>query len=61
MRPAEPWTDVVVVSENDVLGDGDDEELVRREHVGGLAPARVIRQASKCGSRPVSKGGFTCS
>ncbi|MHB8956711.1 MAG: putative Ig domain-containing protein [Pirellulaceae bacterium] len=34
--PVEAWTDAVIVSKNEILGDWDDEELVRLERTGGL-------------------------
>jgi hypothetical protein len=40
-----PWTDRVIVSENDVLGDWDDAELIRLEHTPSLDPSAHYDQS----------------
>ncbi|MFO7906867.1 MAG: CARDB domain-containing protein [Planctomycetota bacterium] len=35
--PDESWNDIVVLSSNDILGDGDDQQIASHSHSGGLA------------------------
>ncbi len=52
------WTDVIVVSENNVLGDWDDEELLQLEHVGGLDAGARYQASQQVWLPPRFEGRF---